>query len=169
MLNQSIENYEGYILRYYNDSVFPYVSGLEIRAERVYSVCPGKVISVGHTSSSNHCVTVLVNNKQMVRYTNLISVDVQEGEQLTFRSPVGLADKFVRFEYCTPAQGRSVWPVRIKSLLMYKHDPLGLLTGDVKLEVVVDNIHMDNEASDTVSVVLDKHMLDEFTGSRGEE
>lgn len=167
LLNQDIQDYKQHVLRYYNDSVFPYVTGLEIKADEVYSVCSGKVIYVGHTSSSKYSVTVLVNSKQMIRYTNLLSVNVKEGQQLTFRESVGVADKFVRFEYCTPTKGSSVWPVRIKSLTMYKHDPLGLLTGDIKLTVLVDNVQ--EARGDEEMIPLDEHVLDEFTGSRGED
>lgn len=167
MLNQSIQDYTAYILRYYNDSVFPYVTGLEIKADRVHSVCPGKVLAVGYTDESKFSVTVLVNTKQMIRYTHLASVDVSLGDSITFKSTVGVADKFVRFEYCTNVKGNSIWPVRIKSLTMYKQDPIGLLTGDIKLEVIMDNIKQ--ARGDEPMIPLDKDTLEEFTGSRGDE
>lgn len=167
MLNKHIQNWNDCILTYYNDSEFPYVMGLEIKASQVHSICPGKVISVSNWPPAKQSVSVMVNNNQIVRYANLSSVQVKEGQEVTFRTVIGTANKFVRFEYCTVAQHSSKWPVRIKSLTVYKQDPTSLLTGDIKLEVVVDNIHEATGEEDMI--YLDKYVLDEFTGSRGDD
>ena len=155
LLNKPIKNNEEHILRYYNDSVFPYVTGLEVKAHEVYSVCPGKVISVGYTVDSLYSVTVLVNRKQAVRYTNLLITNVEIGDEIKFRTRVGVADKFVRFEYCTSTHV-SKWPVRIKSLTFYKNDPVGLLKGDVKLEITVHDVKQ--ARGDEPMIPLDKHV-----------
>lgn len=166
LLNRPVKDHTEHILRYYSNAKPPYVSGLEIKASNVYSISPGTVIAVG-LKSSKYEVTVLVNDNQIVRYTNLKSINVVEGQNITFSSLVGVADKFVRFEYCTTNKGTGSWPVRIKSLTMYKQDPIGLVTGDIQLTVVVDNVR---EASgDEEMIPLDKYTLAEFTGSRGEE
>ena len=151
MLNKDIQDWNQYILQYYNDTLPPYVSGIEIKATEIYSICPGKVIAKSWSFSSKWSVTVLVNSNQIIRYINLHESDVTEGQQLGFRTFIGIANKFVRFEYCTPIQNESKWPVRIKSLTMYKHNPLGLLSGDIKLQVIVDNVQEAKGDEDLIS------------------
>lgn len=167
MLNEHVIHSEDYILQYYNDKEFPYVSGLDIEAKEVYSICPGKVISATNDGAFKHAVTVLVNSNQIVRYTNLQSVNVREGSVISIKTLIGHADKFVRFEYCTASPGDSKWPVRIKSVTMYKQDPLGLLTGRIKLNTVIDDIK--RASGNEPMIPLDKHVLNEFSGSRGDD
>lgn len=167
MLNKHVEYYTQYISRYFNDKTLPYSTGLEIKADEVFSICPGKVISVNYTSLSTYFVSVLVNEHQMVIYANLKSVSVKVGQEISFRTFIGNANKFVRFEYCTDVQDESKWVVRTKSITMYKHNPLGILTGQIKLKVPVDNVHV--ATGDEEMIPLDKHVSAEFTGNRGEE
>lgn len=167
LLNKDIEDYNHYIVRHFNNGVSPYVTGLEVEADKIYSISPGKVISTGYTPSSRYCITVLVNNNQMVRYTNLDSINVSAGDNVSYRTYLGIAHGFVRLEYCTSAKGNSMWPVRIKSLTMYKQDPIGLLTRDIKLVVVVNDVEESTGFEELIP--LDKHVLAEFTGSRGDD
>lgn len=167
MLNKQIDDYKQYIVGYYNDDEQPYTTGIKISASNVYSVCPGRVISVRWSFESKWTVTVLVNSNQIVRYCNLQDGKVREGQMIDFRTYIGEASSFVRFEYCTSDKGNSMWPVRIKSLTMYKQDPLGLLTGDIKLSVSLNNVH--KARGDEPMIPLDKHTLAEFIGNRGDE
>ena len=167
LLNKEIRNEQQYIIRRWDDQEIPRVTGVEISASKVYSVCPGRVVAIGWTYQCKWSVSVLVNSTQMVRYCNLQRGYVREGQIVDFKTLIGESADYVRFEYCTADKGKSVWPVRINSLLMYKQDPAGLLSGDVKLSVSMNNVHVATGNEELIP--LDKHTLAEFTGNRGDE
>lgn len=164
-MNQNTVDRDKVIINYYS-TTRPYISGLDIRASEVYSICPGKVISVGCSDQQRYVVTVLVNDNQMIRYANIESVSVKEGQQVSFYDAIGDAHTFVRLEYCTLDKGDSMWPVRVKSITMYKQDPMRLVLGQDKLNVPVNNVIY--STGNEPSVLLTNHTDAEFTGSRGD-
>src|SRR5574343_572410 len=132
LLNKSIDDYHSYIHRYYNNTTMPYCSGIEITGSNIYSICPGKVIGVGRDATNLYEVTLLINSKQMIRYTHLMSVDVE----------------------------------RVKDITMYKHNPIGLLRGTIKLDLIVD---IDATNLPVENVQLDHHLATELTDNKGDE
>lgn len=151
---------ESRIKRHFNDSNCPYVSGLEIYGTSIYSICPGKVVAVGKDCDNTYCVSVLVNNRQMIRYAHLSYSDVYVGQYIDISDYVGRCDKFMRLEYCTSDTANELWPVRVKGLLMYKHNPEGLLDGTLKLSVYYDrNLTSGEYIPDSAS--------DELSNNRG--
>ena len=155
------------ILKRFNNKKLPYVSGLEIQGQSIYNVCPGKVVAVGQEANKTYSVSVLVNDKQMIRYTNLEYADVVSGQSVTFNTYIGRCKKFVRLEYCTLDRHQSIWPVRIKDKLMYKQDPEGLLNGTTKLVLYFDNT---GETDHTDSIYYDNPMMEyELTNNKGDD
>ena len=108
-----------------------------------YSICPGRVVAVG-TCGHKYAVSVLVNNSQLIRYTNLSNVEVVLNQILTYDEKIGncfsISDddctRAVMFEYCTSAQESSIWPVRIGKRTFYKHNPITLFNGTEQLVVL---------------------------------
>lgn len=166
LLNKSIDDYHSYIHRYYNNTTMPYCSGIEITGSNIYSICPGKVIGVGRDATNLYEVTLLINSKQMIRYTHLMSVDVELNNVLSFNDPIGIAHQFVRLEYCTLEQTDSLDVVRVKDITMYKHNPIGLLRGTIKLDLIVD---IDATNLPVENVQLDHHLATELTDNKGDE
>lgn len=165
LLNDKSAN-TSYILKKYNQTKMPYTSGLEIKASSVYSICPGKVVAVGR-ESNKFSVSVLVNSRQLVRYAHLDYADVSLGQDITYNTYIGSCSKYVRFEYCTDVKNDSIWPVRIQSIEMYKHDPYGLIDGSEKLTVYFDNT---GQTFDESTIYYDsKGMEDELTDNKGDD
>ena len=122
------------IIRGYIDKGEQYHTGIDITANEVYSICQGIVIDVGK-NSDGYAVTVQNNQNECVRYMHLKKSDVKVDEYIYIGTFIGLADKFVHFEYITDSQSKPVWPVRINKLTYYKKDPTEVLTGIKKLSM----------------------------------
>ena len=151
------------ILAHYNDVKPPYITGIRISGDSIFSICPGKVVDV-EEDRNKYVVSMLVNSKQMIRYANLRYCDVSSGQDVDFNTYIGKCNKYVQLEYCTTDKLDSIWPVRVKDISMFKHDPEGLLTGDVKLNIIVDTA-----LSDDVDIYYNNAaMKDELTNNRGE-
>ena len=149
------------VSKYYS---FPRCSGLVIKCSNVYNICPGKVISVGR-SDEYYDVSVLVNDTQMIRYCNLLSVSCKLNDMLSIRDPVGRCKDSARFEYCTKDKGGSDWAVRVGNSCWYKQNPELLMQKDPILTVTVDN---DTTGQPYSYVDISKSTNDEFTGSKGD-
>ena len=150
------------ILASYQDSISPYVSGLEILGDSIYSLSSGKVIGVGRNRQGDIAVSVLVTNHTMIRYTHLSSIHVALGDSLSVSNLIGESNKFVRLEYCTPDKEESKWVVRFNGLVMYKHNPQGLLDGSIDLTV---------SAPDTLTLydIMNPTLSSELTNNRGDD
>lgn len=163
LLNTKIIDDDMYIEKHWCETP-PYNTGMNIKGNNVYSICPGTVLYVGKDLNNIYTVNVSVNMNQIIRYCNLKSVDVTSGDVIDMNDPIGVAHKYVHFEYCTSE--KSNWPVRINNIQYYKHNPEGLLDGSTKLKVF-DELHF--PSSDYyIEVALDEYQSEEFSDNRGE-
>lgn len=120
----------------------PYCTGVIVSCPIAYSICPGKVVAIGK-SEGTYAVSVLVNDFQLIRYTNLVTCDVKLNQTLTYDEKMGNCSTLaynstlaIVFEYCTATQSDSIWPVRIGSKTFYKHNPITLFNGTEKLVIL---------------------------------
>ena len=108
-----------------------YHTGIDIDAIQVYSISSGVVIESDIDIDNRYVVTVQYNKDTILRYMHLQSMHVVLGQVITVNTSIGIADKFLHFEYATTTY--SNWPVRIGDLNYYKHDPYFVAIGDVPL------------------------------------
>lgn len=142
-----------------------YYPAINLEADHVYSICSGVVVDIGLTDDTLYTVTVQYDQNRSVRYGNIQDVYVNLGNTIRIGDIVGMANKYVIFEYITISEDGSMWPVRIYTETYYKQDPTPLATGEVTLpdtnltdvEIVSSNNFPPIEMSDA--------MLDEFTGN----
>lgn len=119
-------------------------TGLDIQADKVYNYAPGAVIQIGYTGV-HYVVTVQYSAEISLRYDHLKKVDVEEGQILHPGMLIGLADRYVHFEYISTNQENSKWPVRIGPITYFKHNPQLVFDGTVVInyedwKVVTQNI-----------------------------
>lgn len=97
----------------------PYHTGIDVITDGVYSLSTGVVITVGYNDT--YSVVVQYNASICFRYDNLKSCDSKIGDYIQAGSRLGIADKFVHFEYLTKAISK--WSVRVHSGIWYKTNP----------------------------------------------
>ena len=132
-------------------------TGIDLYADNVYSLCSGVVTNVG-SDGKYYAVTVQYDGNISLRYLHLRSVSVKAGQTVQQGFSIGVADKYVHFEYVTRTKGDSIWPVRIGTETYYKHDPL-----ELNLVSITDDIY---DTSDIVEVITDETQA-EFTNGKG--
>lgn len=101
-------------------------TGIDLSADNVYSYASGVVLSVGQ-ENNHYCVTVQYDVFNLLRYNHLKSVSVGAGDILSVGAFIGVANKYVHFEYATKDKGVSKWTVRVGSQTYWKQDPKELL------------------------------------------
>lgn len=105
-------------------------SGIDLYADIVYSLSSGVVTNVG-SDDKYYAVTVQYNAFASLRYLHLESIFVKSGQIVQQGFSIGIADKYVHFEYVTKEKRDSNWPVRIGTETYYKHDPLDMIGGGI--------------------------------------
>ena len=110
-----------------------YHTGIDISGESIYSYRSGVVTQIGTTSDNLYTIVIQYTANVSLRYANLSSVFVSEGDVIQQGQYIGIAKKFVHFEYLTAEQGTSRWPVRVDKLTYYKQNPEQLFDGTVNL------------------------------------
>lgn len=97
-----------------------YHTGVDVSASSVYNLCPGTAVLV---SKDRNTWTVIVqyDMANCIQYKNLAECAVSTGEFVDTYQLIGRVDKFVHIDYLSV--GENVWPVRVGSQTLYKHDP----------------------------------------------
>lgn len=133
-------------------SIEPYNvhTGIDIPSENVFSLTSGVVLAVGQVNK-HYCVTIQYDVNNLLRYDNLSSVSVGAGDVVQGDTLIGIADKYVHFEYATSDQGSSRWSVRIGCCTYWKQNP-----HDIQVVVPITAMQLSNES------------YAEFTDGRGE-
>lgn len=107
-----------------------YHTGLDLYANQVYSFTSGVVTSIGK-DKSHYAVTVQYDAQTSLRYLHLKTVSIGAGQIVQQGFNIGIADKYVHFEYVTKNKEDSLWPVRIGTETYYKHNPLDIIGGEI--------------------------------------
>lgn len=139
-------------------------TGLDIQTHDVYGFQSGVVTQIGKDEDGHSVVTVQYSGHVSLRYGHLMDVYVKSGETLFVGSFIGVAYKYLHFEYVTTES--SIWPVRIGTITYYKHDPEPLLSGDIILNANDwSHVHQVNYYYDA-AYPLTGAMADEFSNNR---
>ena len=93
-------------------------TGLDIQTHDVYGFQSGVVTQIGKDEDGHSVVTVQYSGHVSLRYGHLMGVYVKSGETLFVGSFIGVAYKYVHFEYVTTES--SIWPVHIGTITYYK-------------------------------------------------
>lgn len=135
ILNNCIITHENSeILKYYGvtSSGTSYHTGVDIEGTNIYCPCKGVCIFNGLIENKPSC-TVQYSNNICLRFTHLKEVNVNEGQLVEYDSIIGIADKYVHFEYLTSENTYPHFRVFFNaqnSYFMYKHDPMLVLSGN---------------------------------------
>jgi len=117
-----------------------YHTGVDIKATTLYTPCQGVCIFTGLVSNKPSC-TIQYSQNICIRYTHLKEVSIEAGQLVEYNQNIGIADKYVHFEYLT---SEPIYPsfrvffCATVSYYMYKHDPMLILEGNV----VFDNSYI---------------------------
>lgn len=109
---------------------YGYNTGIDIYCYSVYSYANGVVLAVGQDTDGYYSVTVQYDANSCLRYTHLLSHDVQAGDIVQAGFVIGAVHKYFRFEYVTKDKGTSLWPVRVGTETYYKQDPVKMFGVD---------------------------------------
>ena len=104
-------------------------TGVDLQASDVYSYASGVVLAVGNTDN-HYCVTVQYDVFNLLRYDNLKSVSVGAGDVVQSGTLIGIADRFVHFEWATKNKNSSKWSVRVGSQIYWKQNPAEMIYND---------------------------------------
>lgn len=111
-----------------------YHTGIDIKAEEVYCPCKGVVVQRclvdGYQS-----VIVQYSEHIALRFSHLKESYVQDGQIILDDEKIGLADKFVHFEYLTNADNDPTIRIYIMpGVELYMHDPRLVLSGNIQFD-----------------------------------
>lgn len=110
-----------------------YHTGVDIEGLEIYSYQSGVVTQIGKLSDMLYAIVIQYTASTSLRYANMSSVCVKQGDVIRKGQLIGIAKKFVHFEYLTKDKGTSIWPVRVGGLTYFKQNPEGLLDGSIQL------------------------------------
>lgn len=118
-----------------------YHSGIDIKANSVYSYSDGVVMQIG-TDGKTFEVSIQYDVNNIIRYMNLKNVSVSYGQNIVAGDLIGIAKDFVHFEHCTLDKTNELplnmeWAIRLESVQYYKHDPEPLINGLITLPTKV--------------------------------
>ena len=125
---------------------WPNSSGVDILADSVYNACKGSCVFVGLGTDNRYCVSIQIDSKQIIRYCHLKSENVSPNEAVDTGILIGIADKYVRIEYCT-SDSLSISAsniVRIEGCAYFKVDPYNIVIG--KTPITIDGISAYDQA-----------------------
>lgn len=110
-----------------------YHTGVDIEGLEIYSYQSGVVTQIGTMDNDLHSIVIQYTASTSLRYANMSSLCVHQGDIIRQGQIIGVAKKFVHFEYLTKDKGTSKWPVRVGSITYFKQNPELLIDGAVKL------------------------------------
>lgn len=104
-------------------------TGVDIELTQVCSVCRGVVIDIGQDLyESGYSIIIQYDVNQCVRYGHIKQVSVVVGQVIETHQVIGIANKFVHFEYLhTQVPSNDMFPVRVGTVTYYKYNPTGLV------------------------------------------
>lgn len=105
---------------------------------KVHAIFPGRVLYIGYYEGMG-TVTILVSDKEIVRYLNITNIQVPIGNIIKKNTYLGDADKKygLQFEYCSEWQGASKMPVRLNNATYFKQNPIEIFEGLYVPEYVI--------------------------------
>lgn len=101
-------------------------TSVNLEATSVYSMYTGVVSVVCGDVSSGYEVVIYLNPNQSIKYGNLKSILVDEGQSIDISEKLGEAKNYVKIEYMN-TYNTSPYTYRLGSILMYKDDPMKIL------------------------------------------
>lgn len=102
-----------------------YHTGVDLKATSVYNLCPGTAVFVGK-DETGQIVIVQHDVSHCIMYKELSTVAVEAGQFVDSYQLLGTVKSYVHVDYLT--DGNTMWPVRVGSQTLYKHDPTPILT-----------------------------------------
>lgn len=121
------------IKNWYNDSIVPYHTSIDVYGESGYNLLAGIVIGVS-TGIEKVAVTIRISSDYCMRYGNLKNVKAVVGDAVQTHAKLGDSyNGYVSFEYCTTI--RSKFVVRAGDNTYFKHDPYDFLINDIFPEI----------------------------------
>ena len=122
------------ILKFYDVSTSSQIfhTGVDILADEIYTTCKGVCIYNGLIDEQPSC-TIQYSQNICLRFSHLKEVSVEQGQLVSYNQQIGLADKYVHFEYLTSERSYPYFRVFFnanQSYFMYKHDPMLVLSGN---------------------------------------
>lgn len=133
-----------------------YHTGVDLKTDKVFSLCPGTVLFVGKDDSQFSIIVQLTGNT-CVMYKNVEGVIVSVGDEVKEGQFLCDATKFLHVDLLQ--RNVTKWPVRVRGITYYKTNPMKLLT-DGYSEFIKDNVW----SYDPLSLVGDTNYVD----NRGE-
>lgn len=104
-------------------------TSVNLEATDIYNGYMGLVAMVSGDSRTGYEVTVQLNLDQAVKYGNLKHVDVQMNNYIDIGEKIGVANKWLRFEYMN-TNVHNQYSFRVGDVQMYKDDPMNILDPD---------------------------------------
>lgn len=111
-----------------NSDTVSQIKSARVLCDTVYNVAHGQIVYIG-VENGRAVVNVKCNPSEVLRYGNLKELNCQQSYFADIGAQLGIADRYVEFEYCTLWKGKSNYPVRINSWTYYKQDPTEILEG----------------------------------------
>ena len=105
-------------------------TGIDIIGRNVYANCPCVCTYIGHTEEDRNVVIIQYDKTTSFRFANLVSVNVSTNAIVEQGQLIGVANRFVHFEYLN--RESSQWCVRVGHETYYKHDPYTYVKGEVE-------------------------------------
>ena len=107
-----------------------YHTGVDIEGLEIYSYQSGVVTQIGNMDNNLYAIVVQYTASTSLRYANMSSLFVKQGDVISQGQLIGIAKKFVHFEYLTRDKGTSEWSVRVGSITYFKQNP-ELIIGEI--------------------------------------
>lgn len=107
-----------------------YHTGVDIEGLEIYSYQSGVVTQIGTIDNALYAVVIQYTASTSFRYANMSSLFVKQGDVISQGQLIGIAKKFVHFEYLTSDKGASEWSVRVGSVTYFKQNP-ELIIGEI--------------------------------------
>lgn len=108
-------------------------TGLDLETKYTYSLTPGDVIHVG-TDGLYNTVIIALDEFNWCIYGHMLVASVSIGDELEAGAYIGVADRYVHFEYCNSIQSR--WPVHVLKWTLFKQDPMIIIESPQKFGVL---------------------------------
>lgn len=102
----------------------PYHTSIDIVGDKIYSITSGRVIQITH-SDNIYWINIQLSKEELIRFGNIIDPKVYVNSTVAVKDFIGIAYKFVKFEYCNLEISK--FPVRVLDLTYYKQDPFLIL------------------------------------------
>lgn len=105
---------------------YGYHTGVDIYGAGAYSISSGVVVAIG-SSEKTYTVTIQYDTNTIIRYGNLISVDVNIRDIVQPLSKIGDVKQYVHFETAIKSNYAQNNPIRVGSETYYICNPMSVL------------------------------------------